>query len=273
MKESPPHACRGHHSGVPDETSEAPYHAWLRRMAPLLVLGEPSAWAEYRSRRRVVLERSGAADCRDFPPIEEFLAQPGDRGSICAGLGIDPSCLDHLEKTGLIRAGEGMPPRYPPDDLVRIYWAVFFFREMALDSSGVETLLWFLGHLRAPEALGGGTPGMHPAGGPAGVPGSRSGEATATPSSETAIERLLHDIGTPLHVIGGRADLLKRKLADSEIAVRNLSIIQEQVQRIIALVNNYRSRTYAGHEEPEPEAPIEKPAAPPHEAPQEDATQ
>lgn len=272
MDETPRHACRGPHSGAQDETSVAQYHAWLRRASPLLVLGEPSAWEEYRSRRKAALERSGTADSREFPPIDEFLSQPGDRGSICAGLGIEPSYLDHLENTGLIKPGEGTPPRYSAADLERIYWAAFFLREMALDCNGVEALLSFFGYLKPPETPDRCLPGR-PAAAKAGVPGSRNGEATATPSCETAIEMLLHDIGTPLHVIGGRADLLRRKLADSEIAVRNLSIIQDQVQRIIALVDNYRSQTYAGHEEPQPEAPIETSAAFPHKTQQEDATQ
>ncbi|MCI0567525.1 MAG: ATP-binding protein [Acidobacteria bacterium] len=47
---------------------------------------------------------------------------------------------------------------------------------------------------------------------------------------------LAHEIGTPLNVIGGRAESLRRKLSGNEFADRNLSIIVTQIDRIARIV-------------------------------------
>lgn len=47
-----------------------------------------------------------------------------------------------------------------------------------------------------------------------------------------------HEIAAPLHVIQGRAELLRRKAGSSQAEVRNLSIITEQIRRITAIVRN-----------------------------------
>jgi two-component system, NtrC family, sensor kinase len=46
-----------------------------------------------------------------------------------------------------------------------------------------------------------------------------------------------HEIAAPLHVIRGRADMLRRKAADP-VAQRNLHIITEQIDRITLIVRN-----------------------------------
>ncbi len=47
---------------------------------------------------------------------------------------------------------------------------------------------------------------------------------------------LAHEIGTPLNVIGGRAETLRRKLSGNELADRNLGIITAQIERIARIV-------------------------------------
>lgn len=47
-----------------------------------------------------------------------------------------------------------------------------------------------------------------------------------------------HEIAAPLHVIQGRAELLRRKGGAGEAELRNLSIITEQIRRITAIVRN-----------------------------------
>ncbi|HEX9428102.1 MAG TPA: ATP-binding protein [Candidatus Polarisedimenticolia bacterium] len=47
---------------------------------------------------------------------------------------------------------------------------------------------------------------------------------------------LAHEIGTPLNVIGGRADGLLRKLTGHEVAEKNLRIIVAQIDRIARIV-------------------------------------
>jgi signal transduction histidine kinase len=47
---------------------------------------------------------------------------------------------------------------------------------------------------------------------------------------------LAHEIGTPLNVIGGRAEALRKKLEGNEVASRNLSIIVSQIDRISHIV-------------------------------------
>ena len=49
---------------------------------------------------------------------------------------------------------------------------------------------------------------------------------------------LAHEIGTPLNVIGGRAEALRRKVAGNEPAERNLRIISEQIDRITRIVRS-----------------------------------
>lgn len=47
---------------------------------------------------------------------------------------------------------------------------------------------------------------------------------------------LAHEIGTPLNIIGGRAELTKRKLGDQEGALRNLNTIIQQTERITRII-------------------------------------
>ncbi|NWF94480.1 MAG: HAMP domain-containing protein [Syntrophaceae bacterium] len=47
---------------------------------------------------------------------------------------------------------------------------------------------------------------------------------------------LAHEIGTPLNIIGGRAELAKKRLGDKEEAYRSLEIIGEQAERITKII-------------------------------------
>jgi len=47
---------------------------------------------------------------------------------------------------------------------------------------------------------------------------------------------LAHEIGTPLNVIGGRAESLRRRLSGNEFADKNLEIIVSQIDRIARIV-------------------------------------
>jgi signal transduction histidine kinase len=47
---------------------------------------------------------------------------------------------------------------------------------------------------------------------------------------------LAHEIGTPLNIIAGRADLTMRKLGENEEAQKNLNIIVEQTERITKII-------------------------------------
>jgi two-component system NtrC family sensor kinase len=47
---------------------------------------------------------------------------------------------------------------------------------------------------------------------------------------------LAHEIGTPLNIIGGRAELIKRRLEDKEGAQKNLDIIVHQTERITKII-------------------------------------
>ena len=47
---------------------------------------------------------------------------------------------------------------------------------------------------------------------------------------------LAHEIGTPLNIIGGRAELIKRRLEDKKGAQKNLDIIVQQTERITKII-------------------------------------
>src|SRR4030042_5069294 len=47
---------------------------------------------------------------------------------------------------------------------------------------------------------------------------------------------LAHEIGTPLNIIVGRADLTMRKLGENEEAQKNLNIIVQQTERITKII-------------------------------------
>jgi signal transduction histidine kinase len=61
---------------------------------------------------------------------------------------------------------------------------------------------------------------------------------------------LAHEIGAPLHVIRGRADLLRRTVPGPEDLDRNLRIVVEQIDRISHIVRNLLG--YARRREPRP---------------------
>ncbi|MBM4339637.1 MAG: HAMP domain-containing protein [Deltaproteobacteria bacterium] len=50
------------------------------------------------------------------------------------------------------------------------------------------------------------------------------------------VSGLAHEIGTPLNIIGGRAEFIKRKLDDREGAEKNLNIIIHQTERITKII-------------------------------------
>jgi two-component system NtrC family sensor kinase len=47
---------------------------------------------------------------------------------------------------------------------------------------------------------------------------------------------LAHEIGTPLNIIGGRAELMQRRLDDKEASQKNLDIIVQQTERITKII-------------------------------------
>jgi two-component system NtrC family sensor kinase len=47
---------------------------------------------------------------------------------------------------------------------------------------------------------------------------------------------LAHEIGTPLNIIAGRAELMKRRLDDKEEAQKNLDIVVQQTERITKII-------------------------------------
>jgi signal transduction histidine kinase len=47
---------------------------------------------------------------------------------------------------------------------------------------------------------------------------------------------LAHEIGTPLNIIGGRAELIKRRFEDKEGVQKNLDIIVQQTERITKII-------------------------------------
>jgi signal transduction histidine kinase len=57
---------------------------------------------------------------------------------------------------------------------------------------------------------------------------------------------LAHEIGTPLNVIGGRAEALIRRLKGSEVAERNLRIIASQIARIARIMRGMLDFARAG---------------------------
>jgi signal transduction histidine kinase len=60
-----------------------------------------------------------------------------------------------------------------------------------------------------------------------------------------AIRNMIHDLGNKLHVIAGRADRLRRKLPDNELAEKNLSIILEQSEMASRTLGEMRSQFLA----------------------------
>ncbi|MBM4309242.1 MAG: HAMP domain-containing protein [Deltaproteobacteria bacterium] len=50
------------------------------------------------------------------------------------------------------------------------------------------------------------------------------------------VSGLAHEIGTPLNIVGGRAEFIKRKLDDREGAEKNLNIIIQQTERITKII-------------------------------------
>ena len=53
---------------------------------------------------------------------------------------------------------------------------------------------------------------------------------------------MLHEMGNKLHLISGRAERLRRKLAGNETAEKNLSIILSQSERAVHLLEGLRKR-------------------------------
>jgi two-component system, NtrC family, sensor kinase len=69
---------------------------------------------------------------------------------------------------------------------------------------------------------------------------------------------LAHEIGTPLNVIGGRAEALRRKLQGNDVADKNLTIIVTQIERIARIVRGMLdfARARESHRSPNQVIPV-----------------
>ena len=56
------------------------------------------------------------------------------------------------------------------------------------------------------------------------------------PTIEDIIQDIAHQLGNPLHIIGGRVQLLLRKMPGDPYLVRNLHIITSQVEQMSLII-------------------------------------
>ena len=185
------------------------YQKWLHKNVALLVCGDITAWSHYTAGKDYLLARFPELHSHMAPTMHEYLEtheQPLSKETMCTRLGINLSYVLQLEEDGYVRTPCGELPRYSHEDQKKIYWALFFEKEMGITRDDLGALLSFVDLVGAKVAY---------------------------------LREMLHDLGTPLHIIGGRAHLLRRKLPHSEIAEKNLTIIQTQVEKMIELLHKY----------------------------------
>jgi len=126
-----------------------------------------------------------------------------------------------------------MPGFFDTHHLKTLQWFLFFSRELGLQIHAISALLSLDEPRRLFEILARSSAPNLPVheSQPAASQPERKGVdwGQATPHADVrAIRAMIHELGNKLHVIGGRASRLRRKLAENELADKNLSIILDQ---------------------------------------------
>jgi len=213
----------------------ADYRRWVRLSLDGLLAGNTAAWKEFR-RRRGSLRKAGPIARRLFEWEEGFLRETAPiqtvpRAAMCRIGGISPSALRSYQDLGLLGARPRGKAFYRAEDLKRLQWVLFLLRELKIPASGLSLLLSFESiNLRVAalsRSVAANLPIHYPP--PCGASGSGQGVAEAAAGGDKVRREMFHDLGNRFHVIGGRANLLRRKMAGTAEAERNLAIILAQL--------------------------------------------
>jgi len=216
------------------------YRRWVLQNLSPLFCGVPSAWERFSQlRSRWMPPLHSDAPGAPFSWETRFLALPpgalpGSRAALSRACGVSVGSLRVYEEAGIL----SRPPRragYEPYQIKRLQWIQFLVHEIGIPPAGVSALLAVPGCAGPFDLLVRNSPGPVPVHLSAPFASNPDGECVhceekAGNSGLREVRDLLHDLGNKLHVIAGRADRLKRKLADNETADQNLSIIVSQVR-------------------------------------------
>ena len=225
--------------GLPEKTLPAiiaDYRFWVCRNLGCLLAGDRTCWREFRQRREFFLQE-GPMGRRLLAWEQGFLhdallTKTLSRATLCRIAGISPATLRSHERLGLLRAPSGEKVPFPSSHLKRLQWTLFFLKELRIPASGLSAMLSCEPVNRLMESLSRSAPANLPV--HRSPPGRGSGRAVAavslSPAGRKSLREMFHDLGNRFHVMGGRANLLRRKMAGNPVTDRNLAIILAQVE-------------------------------------------
>lgn len=225
------------------------YRIHMCRHVNRLLDGDRHAWEEFQNLRSALKRSKHLA--KWFSWEDPFLKepwphdlQPPHREFLCKRIRISLRTLKSYEKMGFLPEAPGSSP-YALHHVKRLQWILFFLKELRINTPGLLAML-DNGHLFTRlEVLACSAPPHLPIhrSPPSQQPQKRVTYREGLQTDDDQGTRdLLHDMGNRIHIIAGRANLLKRKMGDHELSERNLSIILAQTQKAEILLKALMSR-------------------------------
>jgi DNA-binding transcriptional MerR regulator len=223
------------------------YRLWVCRNLDKLLVGDRQFWEEFRDRRERLLALARVRPGVPFAWEASFVQAPLrdrtlSRRALCAIGGVSPSSLRSYLRLGLLEGGNPVPVRFQPHHVKRLQWILFFLRELGIAVPGLAALLSLQSVRDHVDRLARSQASHYPVhlSPPQEQAAAEPVEGVRTPAGSANTREFLHDLGNRLHIIGGRANLLKNKLAGNAVAERNLSIILSQVEMAANALKTHR---------------------------------
>jgi signal transduction histidine kinase len=226
------------------------YRLWVCANLGRLMSGEPEFWDRFSHDRSFLITCPEPIRSR-FAWERPFLSRnplklPVSVAQLVNVYHVSRDGLRQCQRAGVLRAAGPAPGSFDMHQIKRLQWLLFFSRELGLRIHAISALLSLEEPRRQFEILARSSTLNLPVHEslPAASQRRRKGvdwvEATQY-TDVRAIRDLIHELGNKLHVIAGRADRLRRKLPENELAEKNLSIILDQSEMATRTLGELRN--------------------------------
>lgn len=221
------------------------YRLWVCRNFDKLLKGDKDFWRLFQKCRSRFIEQSGLPGDRfawEGPFVREpFQNKTFFRTTLCKRVGMSPATLRSYEKADLLPSPASS--FYEKPSIKRLQWILFFRKELGFRVPELAALL-SIQPIRSQldDLVCSAEPSLPVHLSPPVNKEKKSmryGRECPSTDSQANVE-LLHDMGNRLHIIAGRANLLRRKMVGNDVAERNLTIILSQSKRADKILNALR---------------------------------
>ncbi len=228
------------------------YRIHICRLSNKLLEGDKRSWEDFQNLRSALTKYDSLA--KRFAWETPFVKtpwpedqQPFDRKSLCEKIGMSPATLRAYERLGLLPGDDGSS-FYAKHHVKRLQWVLFFLKELNISPQGLVAILSTDTTRSQMETLARSAAPHQPV---HLSPPSKQTKKRVTYREDSAKNRqedrdLLHDMGNRIHIIGCRANLLRRKMGGHALSEKHLSIILTQTEQAETILNTMMNRVRKG---------------------------